>query len=316
MASLMPHSYGSSSRSELSVMDEDDISMPATPPDIASIASSQIKLLPTPNTLFQAKKRQDYFLSVVNPSRPRLILSPEDKTLFVNQIEASKKKFLSDTAFLPKSTNMGLSDVDAAALLSVNPYNFSGHNPQSWEDNDVDVDRGSSRSSSRNGKTVFVNAFPCLYVSNLANSIAFYQKIIGFTPVGKPANHQAVMRRGPAARPPRGGNRAYSAIPSAAEEEGVRIILRYLPPEWGELNGDGSGPPQLLVVVSNTDELFQEIFVKQQQFRPKGSEYFPEIFLGKAKVLARPQNKPWGTREMHVLDPDGNKIIFYHELEH
>ncbi len=83
----------------------------------------------------------------------------------------------------------------------------------------------------------------------------------------------------------------------------------------GRLKGDGTGPPQLLIVVSNVDELFGEIVAKQQQFKPNGREYFPEVFWGKGKLLGKPQNKPWGTRELHVLDPDGNKIIFYHELQ-
>lgn len=294
--------------------------MPATPPDVshmdrvhivdpitASAAASINAVLPS--------KKPDLFLSVTRANRPKLVLSSADQLKFTEHIEESKKKFASDTAYLPKSTNMGLSDVDAAALLSVNPYNFSRPNAAGWEDDDVDVDRGrAARAASKPGKTVFMNAFPCIFVSNLTNSIAFYQKLIGFSPVGKPASHQAVMRRGPAARPPRASHQPYSAIPSAADEQGVRIILRYLPAEWGELKGDGSGPPQLLVVVSNVDDLFNEIVAKQQQFKPNGLEYFPEVFLGKAKLLGKPQNKPWGTRELHVLDPDANKIVFYHEL--
>ena len=30
--------------------------------------------------------------------------------------------------------------------------------------------------------------------------------------------------------------------------------------------------------------------------------------MGGAKVQARPENKPWGVREMQVADPDGNVL--------
>lgn len=292
--------------------------MPATPPDVSHmdrvhvVDAAAASAAASVNAVNPVKK-PDLFLSLTRSNRPKLVLSQADKLRFTEHIAESKKKFASDTAYLPKSTNMGLSDADAAALLSVNPFNFHT-NTQNWEDDDVDVDRGRARAAAKPGKTVFHNAFPCIFVSNLNNSKSFYQKLIGFSPVGKPATHQAVMRRGPAARPPRASHQPYSAIPAAAEEQGVRIVLRYLPAEWGELKGDGNGPPQLLVVVSNVDELFNEIVAKQQQFRPKGLEYFPEVHFGKAKILAKPQNKPWGTREMHVLDPDANKIVFYHEL--
>ncbi|EST09654.1 Glyoxalase-like domain protein [Kalmanozyma brasiliensis GHG001] len=315
-------SIGSSSMAAsdtLSAMDE--VSMPATPPDVSSVggihvvdaitASASASVTPS-----HPVKKPDLFLSLTRSTRPKLTLSPTAQADFASHIAQSRQRFADDTAYLPKSTNMGLSDVDAAALLSVNPFNYARGNPLSWEDDDVDVDRGRAAraAASKAGKTVFHNAFPCIFVSNLTNSVAFYQKLIGFSPVGKPATHQAVLRRGPAARPPRSAAQQYSAIPSAAEEQGVRIVLRYLPAEWGELKGDGSGPPQLLVVVSNVDELFQEIVAKQQQFKPNGREYFPEVFLGKAKLLGKPQNKPWGTRELHVLDPDANKIVFYHEI--
>ncbi|CDR88319.1 uncharacterized protein SPSC_04146 [Sporisorium scitamineum] len=302
---------------QLSAMDE--VSMPATPPDVADLGRVHVvdavsaSASASVNATHPAK-RPELYLSLTRPSRPKLVLSPTDKVRFSEHIADSKRKFANDTAYLPKSTNMGLSDADAAALLSVNPFNFARPNALSWEDNDVDVDRGRARAMAKPGKTVFMNAFPCIYVTNLTNSVAFYQKLVGFSPVGKPASHQAVMRRGPAARPPRSTQQQYSAIPSAAEEQGVRIVLRYLPAEWGELKGDGTGPPQLLIVVSNVDELFNEMVAKQQQFKPNGREYFPEVFLGKAKLLGKPQNKPWGTRELHVLDPDANKIIFYHEL--
>ncbi|SPO43228.1 uncharacterized protein PSANT_00912 [Moesziomyces antarcticus] len=320
MATSVVASDLASNDDNLSAMDEESVSMPATPPDAshmghvhildsaASAATSSI------NATAQPVKKPELFLSITRANRPKLVLSPTDQERFTEHIQESKKKFASDTAYLPKSTNMGLSDVDAAALLSVNPFNFARPNAQSWEDDDVDVDHGRTRAAAKPGKTVFMNAFPCIFVSNLTNSISFYQKLLGFSPIGKPASHQAVLRRGPAARPPRSSSQPYSAIPSAAEEPGVRIVLRYLPAEWGELKGDGSGPPQLLIVVSNVDELFQEIVTKQQQFKPNGREYFPEVFLGKAKLIGKPQNKPWGTRELHVLDPDGNKIIFYHEL--
>jgi len=36
--------------------------------------------------------------------------------------------------------------------------------------------------------------------------------------------------------------------------------------------------------------------------------------FGDAKILSKPQNKAWGNRELHVVDGDQNKIIFFREL--
>ncbi|KAN0066544.1 hypothetical protein ACQY0O_000638 [Thecaphora frezii] len=246
--------------------------------------------------------------------RPRLVLSPEEKAEFAAHIEESKKKFISDTAHLPKTTNMGMSNADAAAAMSQNQFNYVNSKSHLWDDDD-DVDWGTRRPAAVKDKTVFQMALPVLYVSSIANSVLFFQKALGFSPVGKPAAHQAVMRRGPVSALPRTNARDWSAIPPLGQDPGVRIVLRVKPQEWPELSGDGMGPPQLMLAVSSADDLYKEISGKLETLRPKGDEYFPAVWFFKAKVLAKPQNKPWGTRELHVLDPDGNKMVFFHELQ-
>ncbi|EPQ32110.1 uncharacterized protein PFL1_00307 [Pseudozyma flocculosa PF-1] len=249
------------------------------------------------------------------PSRGRLRLTPEQKASFAAHIEESKKKFISDTAHLPKTTNMGLSNAEAAAAMSQNRFNYSKKD-FSWDlDDDDGESSGVRRKVAVKDTAVFQMALPVLYVSSIPNSVLFFQKVLGFSTVGKPATHQAVVRRGPAAKLTSGTNaRNWSAVPPLGQDPGVRIVLRMRPQEWGELSGDGMGPPQLMVAVSSADDLYKEVSAKMEALRPKGDEYFPEVWFFKAKVLSKPQNKPWGARELHLLDPDGNKIVFFNEI--
>ncbi len=187
----------------LSAMDE--VSMPPTPPDVAELgrvhfvdpitasASASINAAPP-------IKKPDLFLStratdLSSSSRPLT------RRAFPPTLPRARRS-LPATRLPSQIHQHGSQRCRCSALLSVNPFNYARADALSWEDDDVDVDRGRARIASKPGKTVFHNAFPCIFVSNLTNSVAFYQKLIGFSPVGKPASHQAVMRRGPAARPP------------------------------------------------------------------------------------------------------------------
>ena len=209
-----------------------------------------------------------------------------------------------------------MSNADAAAALSLNPFNFSNGTVHNWEEDDVDAESTPNRIPKAGASATFNMAIPCLYVSHMANSVNFYQKVLGFSVVGKAATHQAIMRRGPPIKPKVVKGRLVNGVPPASQDVGVRIMLRYRPEEWGELKGDGTGPPQLLIAVSNADDVFKEVSAKEWALRPTGDEYFPEVAFHKARVISKPQNKPWGTREMHMLDPDGNKIVFFHDLAH
>lgn len=90
----------------------------------------------------------------------------------------------------------------------------------------------------------------------------------------------------------------------------VQMYLRIAP-----MGSDGvrvkPPPGTLWMLVNDVDEVFKEIMIKWSRFQPKDDEYFPTHLFGEAKILAKPQNKAWGTRELHVVDGDENKIIFF-----
>jgi hypothetical protein len=82
------------------------------------------------------------------------------------------------------------------------------------------------------------------------------------------------------------------------------------------LDGVRSTPPPTTtyILVNEVDEVFKEMTEKWNRFQPNENEYFPTHLFGEAKILAKPQNKAWGTRELHVMDGDDNKIVFFKQL--
>lgn len=93
----------------------------------------------------------------------------------------------------------------------------------------------------------------------------------------------------------------------------VQVYLRISP-----IGPDGVRvkPPAvtLWMLVNDVDEVFKEMSAKWTRFQPKDNEYFPIHLFGDARILAKPQNKAWGNRELHVVDGDDNKIIFFKQL--
>ncbi|PWN49627.1 hypothetical protein IE53DRAFT_317301 [Violaceomyces palustris] len=268
-------------------------------------------------------------VSVPQSRRPKmkLSLSSEQRADFSAAVQASQQQFTSDTSHLPKSTNMGMSASAAAAAMSTNPFNHSALSPHSWEEDETEEETKRVRESlkakqQQQQKATFLKAVPAVFVSSIESALPFYKEMLSFTTIGKPDSYQAKLRRAPAttsspASPvgyKRPMNGLTQACPPVAIDEGVRIVLRVRPKEWGEFNAEGNGPPQLWIVVGDVDELFRELVARDEQLRPKGDNYFPEFNFGKARIMGKPQNKAWGTRELIVLDSDGNKIVFYHEL--
>lgn len=82
-------------------------------------------------------------------------------------------------------------------------------------------------------------------------------------------------------------------LPLYAEiaREGCRLHLT-------EHHGDATPGSAIRIPVSDVDALANELSAKRYRYaRPQ------------------PENKPWGMRELTVIDPSGNRIVFYQELK-
>lgn len=158
-------------------------------------------------------------------------------------------------------------------------------------------------------KAVFLRAIPCMYVANVANATSFYKDIIGFSLLGKPDNsHASLVRSSTLAEGPK-----QRGTLKHAPADAVQVYLRLAP-----VGPDGERvmppPTTLWIMVNDVDEVFAELQTKWARYQPRVDEYFPMHTFGDAKILAKPQNKAWGNRELHLVDGDGNKIIFFREL--
>lgn len=150
---------------------------------------------------------------------------------------------------------------------------------------------------------------------SVKSATTFYKDILGFEVLGKPdVTHATLYRAPPRALPSsipfkRGSEAGKMEPPNGS----VQMYLRIAP--MG-VDGVRVKPPAvtLWMLVNDVDEVFKEVTSKWSRFQPKADEYFPTHLFGEAKILAKPQNKAWGTRELHVVDGDDNKIIFFKNL--
>jgi catechol 2,3-dioxygenase-like lactoylglutathione lyase family enzyme len=118
---------------------------------------------------------------------------------------------------------------------------------------------------------------PVLGSTDLARSIAFYARL-GFTCVFRDSE----------------GDTRYAAM----ERDRVELHL-----QWSDLTSIGPDldRPTYRFVVDDVDALHAEFASKAPEtLRPKA-----------ATPYATPADTPWGTREFHVRDPDGNGLQFY-----
>lgn len=122
--------------------------------------------------------------------------------------------------------------------------------------------------------------------------------------LGKADSSHASLYRAPPQQGP------IKKSPHDPPPESVQMYLRIAPmgPEGIRVKPP---PGTLWMLVNDVDEVFKEIMTKWRSFQPKDDEYFPTHLFGDAKILAKPQNKAWGTRELHIVDGDENKIIFF-----
>ncbi|MDT8340792.1 MAG: VOC family protein [Longimicrobiales bacterium] len=80
--------------------------------------------------------------------------------------------------------------------------------------------------------------------------------------------------------------------------DGVEIHLQWHEPSQWDHDGD---LPTYRFLVEDVDGLYQE-------FRGVGHVSTSEVF-------GAPADTPWGTREFHLRDPDGNGLHFYRDLD-
>jgi catechol 2,3-dioxygenase-like lactoylglutathione lyase family enzyme len=247
---------------------------------------------------------------------------------------------VSDAAKLPATTNMGLGN-RPAPTASIAPasraqpisqsqramiptqqetanakqqaYSTLSH---SWEEDDAEPRAKPKPPPPSNA--IFLQAIPCFFVTNVKNATTFYKDILGFETLGKPDVSFASLYRAPpqaiATLPIRriGGGGAQTGKLDAPPGS-VQLYLRLTPMDS---NGVRIQPPAvtLWMLVNDVDEVFKEITIKWNKFTPQQDEYFPVHLFGEAKIVAKPRNTAFGTRELHVVDGDDNKIIFFKHL--
>ncbi len=120
----------------------------------------------------------------------------------------------------------------------------------------------------------FIRITPFMHVPDLNQAIAFFRDLLGFTVWIHAADYAYVQR----------------------ECAGVRILQNH---------GDDGAPPGnrrfcYYIDVDDVDALYEELKSKLDAL-PKGDVHGPA-------------NKPYGQRELCILAPDGNLIVFGHSI--
>lgn len=243
-----------------------------------------------------------------------LTLSAEQKTDLFASIGKAKKRTVSDANKLPLSTGRRGIPRPIPTLDELQSIQDDVRRRDQWRkfgliNDEVESDSGDRRPSLRPAKGKMLRSIPCLFVSDIGLALPFYREVLGFVNATKPEKHMAMLCRTPAGKSIlRGG------------EEGVQILLRTSFGPYGVTpTAPGSDtyrpvPTALWIEVENVDELFDEVYTKCRKTDPVEHSYFPMLPFGQARMLDRPQNTPFGTREIRVHDPDANMLIFFQEL--
>jgi PhnB protein len=118
---------------------------------------------------------------------------------------------------------------------------------------------------------------PNLRVADVAASVAFYQRVLGFEPaMSLPA--------------PDG-----SLVHAAVTRGDVTIMFGPLNSPWGSMDGDGLGKGVTLYAEVGPEEDIDALF---DRARAEG-----------AAVVQEPTDQFWGSRDWGIADPDGYQIF-------
>ncbi|KAL4401698.1 hypothetical protein ACI68E_001343 [Malassezia pachydermatis] len=145
----------------------------------------------------------------------------------------------------------------------------------------------------------------------MKDAVSFYTDVLGFVRYGpKDKTQMRLFRGAPGATP------SASGLPqqgSKAPLPGVHLLLRLpascTPAMRADVVRHSVQPQSLWLMVSDVDAFFTEAALKLQKAMAAQQGYFPEHNYHEARILDRPQNTPWGTREFRLVDPDGNTLI-------
>lgn len=153
--------------------------------------------------------------------------------------------------------------------------------------------RSRAPSARQTAPVAALQVMPCLRVASIAMSVSFYTLVLGFVRYGGKGREQASLFRGPPDRP---------ASLSLATP-GVHVQLR-VP------TADAPIHPQMLwLLVSDVDAFFDGAAHQLEAAVSPSHGYFPAHTFGEARIVARPQTMPWGTREFRIVDPDGHTWV-------
>lgn len=196
---------------------------------------------------------------------------------------------------------------------SIDTHTSQAH---SWEESETfdRIDTKVKKSPEiQQSRAIFLRAIPCMYVADVKNATSFYKEILGFSVLGRPDSSHASLVRSPSHLANSTTLGRHRGTLKKAPADSVQVYLRITP--MGE-NGERVKPPPttLWIMVNDVDAVFTELQDQWAKFAPRTDEYFPMHSFGDAKILSKPQNKAWGNRELHVMDGDENKIIFFREL--
>ncbi|WFD41980.1 hypothetical protein MPSI1_000619 [Malassezia psittaci] len=94
---------------------------------------------------------------------------------------------------------------------------------------------------------------------------------------------------------------------------GVQLMLRK------ETNPQ---PVTIWIMVRNADSklflcidkaLFHDVAQNLYRYSLTIHDYFPRENFGQARLVSKPQNTAWGTREFRIVDPDENELVICEE---
>lgn len=147
-------------------------------------------------------------------------------------------------------------------------------------------------------------AMPCLRVSHLPLSEAFYTRVLRFRRYGPRDPTQVRLFRGAPGTMPRLNAGAPGMRP--VMPPGVYLLLRPWPTGATEAQGELQ---TLWLMVTDVQGCFRDAAAQLLGAATVQEGYFPEYDFARAQILTCPQLLPDGTCEFRVRDPDGHLLV-------